>query len=270
MRELGYPPDASTEFNDFYNFLDKEYIRIKKDLEGRKLDSEDFIRSYSNLQDDLQSPLFKTENLKSFENQIQEFFVILSEEFIAKNPDNEELIDFFEELSTDSTKINILLKDYLNGEINEDINISPELFNSISIYLLRPFFSWISSNINNLDSITNKWFKSYCPFCGSKSDLGYLSNEEGQKFLWCSLCGTDWRYHRFACPHCEDVAADGSNYFKIKNSPYKVYLCSNCNDYFKIVDERKLPEEKKFINSWSINDLICLHLDEIARMEGHN
>jgi len=270
LSEIGFPPDASTEFNEFYNFLDKEYLDIKESLKDADLNPQDFIRRESNRQNDIELPLFKIDSIHFFEDYIQNLFISLSEEFMANNKGNIELKDFFKKMKSDPSKIQKILKDYMNGKIDKDIDISAEFLNSISIYLLRPFFSWISSNINNFDSMTDKWFKNYCPFCGSKADLGYLSNEEGQKYLWCSLCGTDWRYHRFACPHCENVAADGSNYFIIKGSPYKVDLCNNCNDYFKVVDERKLPEEKRFLNSWSINDLICLHLDEIARQEGHN
>ncbi|UXH79904.1 formate dehydrogenase accessory protein FdhE [Roseateles amylovorans] len=85
-----------------------------------------------------------------------------------------------------------------------------------------------------------------CPCCGSRpvASMTRISGEtSGQRFLACSLCGTQWHYVRIKCTHCQGtkgisfqqlVDEDGK-----KAEAVQAECCETCGHYLKQVHMEK-------------------------------
>ena len=120
----------------------------------------------------------------------------------------------------------------------------------------------------NAQVIQANWLRPFCPTCGSVATMGRLEKELGQKYLWCSVCNTQWNFQRIQCPFCLNIDQTKLRYFFVEeDSPYRVDVCDNCKRYIKTVDERKFAEERDvFMN---VEDLLTVSLDELAKKDGY-
>lgn len=107
--------------------------------------------------------------------------------------------------------------------------------------------------------------KGYCPICGSHPHAGYL-DQDGKRFLICSLCAHEWHYKRMGCPFCEFSDTRLQQYFFTEQEKeYRVYLCDNCQNYLKVIDLRVL--NRAFVPR--LEQIATLHLDMKARQKGY-
>ncbi len=110
------------------------------------------------------------------------------------------------------------------------------------------------------------WLQGTCPLCGSHPQIAQLRDEEGKRYLQCSLCGCQWRWERIACPYCSNKAFDLLHYFiSEEEEAYRVDLCDQCKGYIKTIDSRKLDYEP-FLD---LEDLLTIHLDILALEKGY-
>ncbi len=125
-----------------------------------------------------------------------------------------------------------------------------------SLKLLREFMK--------LPEVEDKWIHCYCPFCGSKPTMTFLS-KSGKRHLYCGICGQQWAYPRIKCPFCENDNQESLGYFQVEGDEgYRVDFCKKCNRYIKTVDKRALEETAPL----DIEDLATLELDLLASKEG--
>ena len=115
-----------------------------------------------------------------------------------------------------------------------------------------------------------RWWKGYCPICGSEPYISELKNEggaEGARFLVCSSCNFEWRFNRVKCPFCENDNHEKLRYFytEKEGKAYRVDVCDNCKRYIKTVDANELGTD--FIPL--LEDIGTLHLDIVAQKEGY-
>ena len=112
-----------------------------------------------------------------------------------------------------------------------------------------------------------KWWKGYCPICGSKPIIAALRKKEGERFLLCSSCGFEWRFSRMKCPFCGNQEREGHKYFYIEKEDkgYRVDVCKKCKKYIKTIDTREMFEDVVL----PVEDIGTLHLDIIAQKEGY-
>ena len=119
-----------------------------------------------------------------------------------------------------------------------------------------------------------KWWKGYCPICGSEPYIAEIKNEggaggaEGARFLVCSSCSFEWRFNRLKCPFCENENHERLRYFYTEKEGrvYRVDVCEECKRYIKTVDIKELGEEKIIP---LLEDIGTLHLDILAQKEGY-
>ncbi len=85
-----------------------------------------------------------------------------------------------------------------------------------------------------------------CPCCGSRpvASITRISGEtSGQRFLACSLCGTQWHYVRIKCTHCQGTK--GISFQQLvdaddkKNESVQAECCETCGHYLKQVHMEK-------------------------------
>ena len=112
-----------------------------------------------------------------------------------------------------------------------------------------------------------KWWKGYCPICGSKPLIAALRKKEGERFLLCSCCGFEWRFGRMTCPFCGTQERKKHRYFFVdrESKAYRVDVCDKCKFYIKTVDTRVTFEDVVL----PVEDIGTLHLDMLAQKEGY-
>ncbi|MBU0971618.1 MAG: formate dehydrogenase accessory protein FdhE [Proteobacteria bacterium] len=107
--------------------------------------------------------------------------------------------------------------------------------------------------------------KGYCPVCGSHPDTAFL-DQEGKRFLLCSLCAHEWLTLRMGCVFCDTPDQQGQEYFfSNEEKEYRVYVCDNCRHYLKLVDLRQL--DRAFVPK--LEQITTLHLDFKAQEKGY-
>jgi FdhE protein len=131
---------------------------------------------------------------------------------------------------------------------------------------MKPIFEAYAKELGtHIDQ--ERWWKGYCPICGSEPYLAELK-QEGARFLVCSSCSYEWRYKRLQCPFCGHEAVKGAKYFyaEKEGKAYRIDVCEECKKYIKTIDTNELGEEVIPI----IEDAGTLFLDVLAQKEGYS
>jgi FdhE protein len=84
-----------------------------------------------------------------------------------------------------------------------------------------------------------------CPACGSRplaSVVRIGGNEDGYRYLHCSLCATEWHMVRIKCSNCESTK--GIRYHGIEGATKAVLAesCAECGTYLKILYQNRDPQ----------------------------
>jgi FdhE protein len=102
--------------------------------------------------------------------------------------------------------------------------------------------------------------KGYCPVCGSAPALGALE-EDGRRFLICSVCRQRWQVQRVRCAACGQTDAQKLYYIYSEEEPaYRIDACDVCRHYVKTVDRRRLA--RPFYPP--LEQVLTVHLDLVA------
>jgi FdhE protein len=120
------------------------------------------------------------------------------------------------------------------------------------------------------------WDKGYCPLCGSMPAIGFLARPRGpapdgpvcgggQKYLFCALCGHQWRIERYRCPVCDTGDKENLCYYQESGEPgERIDACISCGHYLLCIDVR-LWEQPPPMEVAAVG---MIHLDILARDRG--
>ena len=88
--------------------------------------------------------------------------------------------------------------------LSKKLNVKGEILFFLAENSLRPIFEAYADALKGrVDQ--ERWWRSYCPICGSKPVMAELIGQEKKRFLICSCCGYEWRFKRIQCPFCENL-----------------------------------------------------------------
>ncbi len=150
----------------------------------------------------------------------------------------------------------------------EKANIPGELFFFLLDHAMRPFLRILATPYQeDLHSEHFYWdFSSTCPICGSKSHFSRLQSEDGQRFMFCDRCFSEWNVRYLFCVHCGHDRPGDIRYLNVENDEaYKLYLCDNCKGYLKTFDERPGGEMVDLY----IANIETIYLDILAQEKGY-
>lgn len=108
-----------------------------------------------------------------------------------------------------------------------------------------------------------------CPVCGSRPSTGVVrvgrTEEQGLRYLCCSLCASQWHMVRIICSSCEST--HGINHYILEgsNGAVKAESCAECNSYLKL-----LYLEKDRQMDAMADDLASIALDMLMDNEGRD
>ncbi|MEW6772013.1 MAG: formate dehydrogenase accessory protein FdhE [Bacillota bacterium] len=114
--------------------------------------------------------------------------------------------------------------------------IAPDVFGFAFSHVLRIFLGTYARRLHEKVNF-ERWGRGICPVCGSKPIFSRL-DRTGRRFLYCGLCGTEWRFVRAACPFCGNTAPEKLGFYLFEKGLYRVYVCNGCRGYLKTLDER--------------------------------
>jgi FdhE protein len=142
-------------------------------------------------------------------------------------------------------------------------DISENLIQTIIQSTLQPFLAGHAEAL--IDTVKQDiWHRSYCPICGGIPDIAYLEKEVGARWLVCSRCDSEWRFHRMECPYCRSKDQPSISFLSDEQNLYRLYLCENCRCYLKVIDLRKTDAELLM----PLERIYTLDLDKQARERG--
>ena len=166
-----------------------------------------------------------------------------------------------------------LLKQVENNEYITTLSKKLQVKEDVLLFLARnsikPIYETYAKELKDYVD-QERWWKGYCPICGSEPYIAELKSEggaEGARFLVCSSCNFEWRFNRLKCPFCENEDHKKLRYFYAEKEgrAYRVDVCEKCKRYIKTIDTNKLGID--FIPL--LEDIGTLHLDILAQKEGY-
>ena len=109
-----------------------------------------------------------------------------------------------------------------------------------------------------------------CPVCGSHPVAGIVrvgGEEQGLRYLSCSLCATEWHMVRIKCSNCEST--HGINYYTLEGSSgaVKAESCDDCNSYLKLMYMEKDSQVEAVADDMATLALDVL-MDEAGKVRG--
>ncbi len=156
-----------------------------------------------------------------------------------------------------------------NGEyvsaLSKKLEVREDLLYFLVVNSVKPILEAYAHELKGYVD-QERWWKGYCPICGSLPFIAEL-REEGERFLVCSSCNFEWRFRRLKCPFCENEDHQGLRFFyaERERKAYRVDVCEKCRRYIKTVDMRALGGEV----IPPVEDLGSLYLDVLAQEEGY-
>lgn len=150
--------------------------------------------------------------------------------------------------------------------VSNELGLNGHLLIFLAENSLQPIFETYAEQLKPLID-QEKWWKGYCPICGSKPLIAELIGTEKQRFLVCSCCSFEWRFLRAKCPFCDSEGEGSFKYFFTENEGrvYRVETCQKCKKYMKTIDADELGVKVYP----SVEDLGTLYLDVLAKKEGY-
>ena len=156
-------------------------------------------------------------------------------------------------------------EEYLNATA-EKLELNQDLLLFLAKNSINPLLEAYADQLKGyIDQ--KKWWKRYCPICGSKPVMSAFRKKEAERFLLCSSCGFEWRFSRMKCPFCGRQERGKHRYFYIEKETrgYRVDVCEKCKRYIKTIDTTEIFEDVVLF----VEDIGTLHLDIIAQKEGY-
>ncbi len=149
-------------------------------------------------------------------------------------------------------------------EIAQEKKIDFALFSFLVFQSFSPFLESYAEHLKDHIELGD-WLRGHCPFCGREPLMTRLDKETGRKWLFCSLCRTEWPFKRLECPFCGNNNQESLRYFYSEDGEaYRVDVCDRCKRYTKTVDARKAESLRNLF----VEDLVTLLLDIVAEKEG--
>ena len=146
----------------------------------------------------------------------------------------------------------------------KEMKVDYALFSFLMVQSFAPFLESYAEKLKGHIDYSG-WLRGYCPVCGAEPLMARLEKETGKRWLFCSLCRTEWLFRRLKCPFCGNNDQESLRYFYSEDEEaYRVDVCDKCKRYTKTVDARKAES----IRSLFVEDLVTLPLDMVAEKEG--
>lgn len=264
------PVDLPEGYIDFFKGLEswqnEEVIKLKQIYAPQKMDLIKLLHQERKSLMSLVKPGIDPVILKDLYSRLLEFLSKARPEIageIEKIKARMDELDF-DALSNAFLKLNL---DYFEEQA-ERFGISPDLFFFLIDHAMRPFLRIFAvPYAKELASEDFYWsFPNTCPICGSKSHFSRLRKQDGQRFMFCDRCFSEWHVMYLCCVHCGHDRPGEITYLNVENDDaYQIYVCEKCKGYLKTYDERS---GASMVDMYIAN-IETIYLDMLAQGKGY-
>ncbi len=156
-----------------------------------------------------------------------------------------------------------------------EADLPPEILELPAEFIFSAVLRAVCQNIANRPWETvGAWSQGYCPVCGSFPIMSwldrpafdeknaYLAGGGGKKYLYCGMCGTNWRFQRGVCPACSAAGNGTIEILREHDARHgeRLEWCTKCKSYCPSLDLRECLS----IPDMDAAALGMLHLDIVA------
>jgi FdhE protein len=149
-------------------------------------------------------------------------------------------------------------------EMASQLQMEPATLQFVCSELAKPFAEKAEETVRALIKDLT-WSKGYCPVCGAWPGVSFWKEQEGRRFLNCSVCGHEWSFMRTKCPFCEN---DDNSQMELVFSEDRKFehaeLCHVCKRYIVGLDTRDMIA----IPHPSVAPLGLIYLDFLVQERG--
>ena len=175
---------------------------------------------------------------------------------------------FAAHLESDPNQVESLADAILTGAVleNTDARRVPFVGAALQVYFTRIAQALPVADVQNAD------VQSLCPCCGSRPTASVVHMEPDRsnaRYLYCSLCQTEWNMERVKCSSC--YKEGGIAYLIIDTDPkaatkaaVRAETCDDCKTYLKIFIQEKDP-----LLDVMADDIGSLALDMLVDEKGY-
>lgn len=105
-----------------------------------------------------------------------------------------------------------------------------------------------------------------CPMCGSApvASLIHTGDNQGLRYLHCTLCECEWHVVRAKCTNCGDAKQLDYLSFDSADATVRAESCGHCSGYLKVISQERDPQAETVAD-----DLATLVLDDATAGEGY-
>lgn len=264
------PVELPQGYIDFFKHLEswqnEEAIKLKQTYKPQKVDLPKLFGQERKPLISVIKPGIDAVVLKNLYSRLLDFLLVARPEIAREIEKVKAHIDEmdFDALSNAFAKFNM---DYFEQQA-EHTGISPDLFFFLIDHTMRPFLRVLAEPYAG-DLVDEKFYWSFaniCPICGSKSHFSRLQKENGQRFMFCDRCFSEWHVMYLCCVHCGHDRPGDITYINVENDDaYQVYVCSKCKGYLKTYDERSGAS----LVDMYIANMETVYLDILAQEKGY-
>ena len=162
------------------------------------------------------------------------------------------------------------------------MNVDPAAFAQLLELALQPVLWEAGGRITALvtSDTLDRWYRGFCPVCGSWPALAELVGSERRRVLRCGRCGTGWSWILLLCPYCgnDDHRTLGTLHEAADDQPSapgrpepaaaptaRVDTCERCHGYLKAITAFASYPAVRL----AAEDVATLHLDVAAQNAGY-
>lgn len=154
-------------------------------------------------------------------------------------------------------------------EIAEEGRLDADMTAFILDHAMRPFLRSYAARYQEAIRADEDlaWGRGMCPVCGAQAMFSTVKPGNGQRYLFCEHCYTEWIHKYLGCIHCGNGEPDSLHYFILNDDDaHQIFVCDKCKGYLKTFDERK----GAIASGLYIIGVETIYLDMIAEEQGYS
>jgi len=178
------------------------------------------------------------------------------------------IIDAFSDLDFSEVAIRVVNDDKKYFDLlAQEKGFACELAFFLLDHALRPFLRCYALPFQDVISGDNfNWMTGTCPICGFQANFSRVRAEDGQRFLFCEHCFSEWQSKYLGCIYCGNTEPQSIKFLVVEgDDANQIFVCDKCKGYLKTFDERKGQMKTDLF----IAGVETVYLDLIAEEEGY-
>ena len=139
-----------------------------------------------------------------------------------------------------------------------------DMLAQLLLLAIRPFLTKGAEACRASVDLTG-WRRGPCPVCSGEPDFATIT-PAAERLLICGRCASQWPFHDFACPYCDNTDKASITSLASRDGLYRIYGCDRCLRYLKAYDARRGTRPVIV----AVDSISTLPLDAAAMQRGYH